>query len=611
MPKFGFVGPSYESASVTANAQKCVNLYVEKDESGTGKSPFQLLATPGSRTFAHLYDDIIGLSIVPYSHQGTDITNTLPDGTYYAALALIDANGNCDSRSRVFGPFTAKYTVATPPQTFPPDTESFQAIIPILPPAGSTWFIYFGTSRSALTQQLPLTGLTLPVITPGIAATLPESSTANAVVKGITVDDRCFVTSQNALWQLYSDGYARFLYTIANDLKPKVFAASPLEILLSSGGHAYLYNFANDVTTEIPVITAAQIAAAEADPTITLNGFQAAVVSVGFADSYFIALMTNGRFQISGVLNGSTWDPADIAQESVYADTPTAMAVDHREIVITGPKQSIVYYDSGNPFFPFEVVPGSFAEFGIGAPASFLKADNTLFWIGQDERGGGMAWRAQGYLPTRISTHAIEEHWRTFVSITDAVGYSYQEAGHTFVCFYFPLANETWVYDVATGMWHERTKHFGCHFFAFGKHLFGDVATGTIFESSLDLLTHDGAEIRRVRTTPYISEELQWIFHRSLQIDVETGRGPTPPLLDGHGEPRGPQLMMRHSDDGCHTWSNEQTFDCGKTGEYKKRVVARRLGRSRSRIYEVVVTDPVPWRFIDAYLNFDPVTKSA
>jgi hypothetical protein len=50
--------------------------------------------------------------------------------------------------------------------------------------------------------------------------------------------------------------------------------------------------------------------------------------------------------------------------------------------------------------------------------------------------------------------------------------------------------------------------------------------------------------------------------------------------------------MLRWSDDGGHTWSNEHWRDMGKIGETRQRVIWRRLGLSRDRIYELSGTDP-------------------
>lgn len=62
-------------------------------------------------------------------------------------------------------------------------------------------------------------------------------------------------------------------------------------------------------------------------------------------------------------------------------------------------------------------------------------------------------------------------------------------------------------------------------------------------------------------------------------------------------------LMLRWSDDGGHTWSNQHVLSVGSVGQYAFRCFLNRLGRSRDRVYEVSCSDPIPWRFIDAYLT--------
>ena len=55
-----------------------------------------------------------------------------------------------------------------------------------------------------------------------------------------------------------------------------------------------------------------------------------------------------------------------------------------------------------------------------------------------------------------------------------------------------------------------------------------------------------------------------------------------------------PQVMLRWSDDGGHTWSNSHWRSMGKTGAYGTRVLWRRLGMTlklRDRVYEVSGTD--------------------
>ena len=54
--------------------------------------------------------------------------------------------------------------------------------------------------------------------------------------------------------------------------------------------------------------------------------------------------------------------------------------------------------------------------------------------------------------------------------------------------------------------------------------------------------------------------------------------------------------MLRWSDDGGHTWSNEHWTSMGAIGTYGTRAIWRRLGMTtklRDRVYECSGTDPV------------------
>jgi hypothetical protein len=70
-----------------------------------------------------------------------------------------------------------------------------------------------------------------------------------------------------------------------------------------------------------------------------------------------------------------------------------------------------------------------------------------------------------------------------------------------------------------------------------------------------------------------------------------------------------PQVMLRWSDDGGHTWSNSHWRSMGKTGAYSTRVIWRRLGMTlklRDRVYEVSATDPIKIAIMGAELQMSP-----
>lgn len=446
----------------------------------------------------------------------------------------------------------------------------------------------FGWYPESIESQLGKSVLAL-YPTPGLKlfATLTGAS-----VRGqLAINGRGFAVADGVLSEVFTNGTSAALGNVANDQLPVSMAASPTQLLVASAGHGYVYDLVSG--------------AFAADPANLVN--PAAVV---YFDSYFVAVQSGtNKFQISTPLDATAWSGINVIPVQVFPDNLVSIFVDHREMWVFGQTKSTVYYDSGSSSI-FDVNPNAgVIEQGLEAAASPSKMDNTVYWLGADERGAAIAYRANGYTPQRISNHAIEFAWSQYPTRKDAVGYTYQDQGHNFWVLYFPSGNATWVFDAATGLWHRRSflnngkmdAHLSQnHMYLFGKHLVGDRQSGKIYDMSINYYDDAGALIRRMRRAPHISVEQQWIFHNQLQIEAEMGLG----LQAGQGSD--PKLMLRWSDDGGKTWSNEYMASAGKVGQYKARAIWRRLGRSRDRVYEVSVTDPIPWRIVDAYLMASP-----
>ncbi len=427
---------------------------------------------------------------------------------------------------------------------------------------------------------------------------------------GIEINGRAFFVGGASLWEVTAAGIATNRGAVGNDGNPVSMATNGTggyQIGIVSAGSLYVFN----------------------TQTNTLSGpignIQGIPVQLVFCDGYGIVTLANSnKFQVSSLEDLTTWNALSVQQVEVFAENIAGIIQAFRQLWIFGlDGHTQVYYNSGaNPYTPFDVISGAFMEEGLHATWSVAVADNAPFWLGAYITGGPIAWRANGYTPQRISNHAVETAWATYPTQgADAIGYAYVDQGHTFYVLRFPSARggngATWVYDVATQQWHERgywnagtgsywASLAGTHTFAFNQHLVGDWQSGNIYSMSIYNYQDNGEPIRRMRRAPHISTEQTRIFHDFMQIDVEAGDGPIPPLLDGAGNPRGPQVMLRWSDDGARTWSNEYWTSAGQAGEYRKRVYWNRLGQARDRVYEMVVTDPIPWRIANAYLKARP-----
>src|SRR5215469_18794550 len=111
-----------------------------------------------------------------------------------------------------------------------------------------------------------------------------------------------------------------------------------------------------------------------------------------FMDGYFLVLINNSRaFQISALEDGTSWDPLDVGERSEGSDNVQAMKRNHREIWFMGTKTTEVWYDSGDPDFPFAPIQGVFIEQGCaGSGFTLQRLDNTLIWCGLNEDGQGV-----------------------------------------------------------------------------------------------------------------------------------------------------------------------------------------------------------------------------
>lgn len=393
-----------------------------------------------------------------------------------------------------------------------------------------------------------------------------------------------YAVSGNTLYKIDSNWSAVAKGTVAGS-GPVSMADNGTQLFIAANPQGYIYNAQTDVFQQIT------------DPDFP------GAVTVGYIDGYFVFNEPNSqKIWVTSLLDGTQVDPLEFASAEGSPDGVVSVFVDHREVWVFGTNSTEVWYDAGQLDFPLARIQGAFNELGCAAPYSVAKMDNQIYWLGKDARGQGMVYRAAGYIGQRISTHAIEWQMQEYADLSDAVGYTYQQDGHSFYVLNFPTANTTWVFDVATGAWHERAsfangqfnRHRGnSQMFFNGQNVIGDYQNGKIYAFDLTVYADDGQPqkwLRSWRALPTGTNTLARTIQHAMQLDCETGVG----LNVGQGS--NPQVMLRWSDDGGHTWSNEHWKSMGKIGRSGYRTIWRRLGATmkiRDRVYEVSGTDPV------------------
>jgi hypothetical protein len=291
-------------------------------------------------------------------------------------------------------------------------------------------------------------------------------------------------------------------------------------------------------------------------------------VTVGYINGYFVFNEPNSqRVWVTELFDGTSIEPLSFASAEASPDNVVSLIVDHKEIWIFGNNSTEVWYDAGQPDYPLAPIQGAFLETGCAAPYSVAKMDSSVFWLGTDARGAGMVYRARGYQPQRISTHAIEYAIQSYSTISDAIAYTYQQDGHMFYVLTFPTANVTWVYDAATQMWHQRgyisdttdqlNRHTPSCMATIGTRVYvGHSSQREIgyYNFNFDFGNYEFSNERRQvwlrswRALPSGENNLKRTAQHSLQLDCEAGTSYVPLPLQPAPGVQGPPWEVRTSD---------------------------------------------------------------
>jgi hypothetical protein len=401
----------------------------------------------------------------------------------------------------------------------------------------------------------------------------------------ITTNDRTFFVLGSGLYELFALGGLVLRGTLGSDAGPVSMAYGITQLVVVDGSRGYVLTLAdNDFE---------QIAA---------DGFYGSH-TVTFIDNYFLFVRPDtGQFYLSAINDATTFDSLDFATAEAQPDNLIAIASCQRRGLLMGSKTTEIWSNSGGADFPFER-EGTTIEVGCMAPHSVQSLDNTAFWVGADENGGGIVYRLNGYQAQRVSDDDVDESLQTSTDLTRAVAYSYQENGLTFYALNAPGLTSTWVYEVSSGEWHKRcdldaigqfkADRGVCHAFAFGYHLIG-ASDGNIYRLDRSVHTKAGDPLVREYVFPQVSERLGHVFFDALHLDCTTGDAP---------QGVDPRVELSWSDDQGAMWSNPVANSSGKVGERFQRLTWRRLGRSMDRLWKLRTSDNARFDIVNVQVD--------
>jgi hypothetical protein len=332
---------------------------------------------------------------------------------------------------------------------------------------------------------------------------------------------------------------------------------------------------------------------------------------VEFIDGYFVVNKPDSAiFQVSAINDGTRWDALDVATAESDTDQLVALGAVKGELWLIGEQSVEIWYNAANVSgSPFSARTGLELRIGCGAKHSVAKLNDLLIWLDnrgfivQSDLAPFVRNNNTGYALTIISDEAITAEILSYSTRDDAIGMAYNDRGHLMYQITFPTAEKTWVYDYTTKLWHERrytldAAHLGQFYTQFSNlSLTGGNSSGIIYLMSDQYYDDAGTAIRRIRTTAPQSNEFNLFGIDKFELRMETGQA----LQSGDGSD--PQVRLRVSLDGGHSWSNEMVRSMGLVGQYNKNITWNRLGVGREWVFELSISEPIKFSIIDASIS--------
>ncbi|MBB5762403.1 hypothetical protein HNR01_002023 [Methylorubrum rhodesianum] len=317
--------------------------------------------------------------------------------------------------------------------------------------------------------------------------------------------------------------------------------------------------------------------------------------SVEFLFGFFFFTCGDGTCYASG-LNGTGFNTLDRTKEQGRSAGLMRAIGFRSELFLFGPSEIGVYggpaQNNGFPLARLTGIPRGLI--GPWAVAGHEEGwSNTLIWVGDDS----VVYRLNGYSPERISTHDVERDVAAAARVNreEIEASVFMVAGHAFWALSLP--GRTWVFDLTTGLWHERVGHQDTRWRAtqgvkaFGRWLVGDRRSNSLLEVSEAAFTDAGLPLRmRVESLPGEAFPQRLAIPRA-DFDFVVGQG----LPTGDVTQTDPVVGISWSDDGGATWSNPLTRKLGPMGRTRTRVNVLRTGLTgvQGRTWRLDVSDPV------------------
>lgn len=402
--------------------------------------------------------------------------------------------------------------------------------------------------------------------------------------------ERCFAVVGTSLWEIKYDASATYLGALTG-----MSMGSNSRVYMSCNGNSQVFIQDPMAAYVFDLLTNTLTRVTNADYP---NG-----TTLDYADGYFVISGTDGRVHFSALNDANSWPGFNFFTPTFKPDKVKAIVTFREEIYCFGDETIEVYINDGTT--PFIRQSRTSMYYGLAARDSIAVHQSGVFFLGKSKTGGNAIYlMGTDYSLTPVSTPAIADKLNSIGTGEDAEGFVMTSRdGHIFYHLHLPALKTTLVYDLTTGLWHERqsmrpaydedgTHPQGMyrgrvHATFKGMNLFGDWHSGKIFKEDASVSTDDGNIRLLHRTSSVFHNELKYISVYKLEFDVNAGFG------KATGQGSDPIIMFQCSQDGGNTFEPEELIKLGALGDYAQSVQINNLGTARNWVLAFSISDPV------------------
>ena len=312
-------------------------------------------------------------------------------------------------------------------------------------------------------------------------------------------------------------------------------------------------------------------------------------LSVCCVRDIFVTSGSDGYIRASQILDGTDWDPLDVAKALPDSSQLLKVAQRGAAVVAFGRTSCGVWHyneSAGASGFPFS--PGNALTVGCIGAGTVIQAPiitpslvtDTICWAAADYQGtyAGIVM-LDGDTPRKISHTGVD---RDFAAVSDPstiTSCAWTSAGHAYVAWTLPGVT-TWIYDTATQLWHERQSYgldhwmVGCTTALNGRVVAGNRASPDLYFIDPDAGDEDGEHLVMTAQTPTAHNFPNYASFWAVYLDCATGVGLNTPSVPATLDPVVSMSMSRD----MQNWGTELSRALGRLGDTKKRIAWHGLG---------------------------------